>query len=183
MSVKERILEAGVEVLHEQGIANLTGPRVARAAGVSQSHLTYYFPTRDQLLMAIANRSIDTLFGLFEAANLGTVAEPFLQTSISPSLISQTRVMAGLLVAADADPELRGALNQLVMGFRERLALMLPKFGVTMTPENVLMVHAGLVGLAVMNFARQSPDSVNDFVKGMNSIIKLLQTENNTAEE
>ena len=58
MSVKERLLEAGVTLLREQGIAALTQPRIARQAGVSQSHLTYYFPTRNVLLLAIAEHSI-----------------------------------------------------------------------------------------------------------------------------
>ncbi|HET8707739.1 MAG TPA: TetR/AcrR family transcriptional regulator [Pseudomonadales bacterium] len=183
MSVKERILEAGVSILHEQGIAGITGPRVAREAGVSQSHLTYYFPTRDKLLMAIANRSVDTLIGLFEAADVGNLESPFQRTSLSPLLISQTRVMAGLLVAADTDPELRSALNELVMGFRVRLAKFLPRFGIEPTENNVLMMHANLVGLAVMNFARQTEDSIKDFMVGMQNVVTLLHKDSNATKE
>ena len=40
---KNRFFEV-VTLLHEQGLAALTQPRIAKAAGVSQSHLTYYFP-------------------------------------------------------------------------------------------------------------------------------------------
>ena len=56
MSVKESILEAGIALLESKGIAALTQPQVASAAGIKQSHLTYYFPTRTDLLTAIADR-------------------------------------------------------------------------------------------------------------------------------
>ena len=59
MNVKDAILDASVALLKDKGIAALTQPQVARAAGIKQSHLTYYFPTRAALLLAIAEHSID----------------------------------------------------------------------------------------------------------------------------
>ena len=40
VNVKEAILVAGQELLRESGVAALTQPKVARAAGIKQSHLT-----------------------------------------------------------------------------------------------------------------------------------------------
>ena len=72
MDVRARILDAALGLLARGGAAELTQPRVARAAGVRQSHLTYYFPTRDALLQAVADRSIDTLAAtLMQAAQGG----------------------------------------------------------------------------------------------------------------
>lgn len=51
--VRDRLLAAALALLREQGLTGLTQPRVAKAAGVSQSHLTYYFPTRADLLRAV----------------------------------------------------------------------------------------------------------------------------------
>src|SRR5204862_155958 len=63
MDVRSRILEAALGLLAESGAHELTQPRVARAAGVRQSHLTYYFPTRAALMQAVARHSIERLAG------------------------------------------------------------------------------------------------------------------------
>jgi AcrR family transcriptional regulator len=54
MDVRERLLEAALRLLAESGAHELTQPKVAKAAGVRQSHLTYYFPTRGELLQEVA---------------------------------------------------------------------------------------------------------------------------------
>ena len=63
MEVRERILEAALGLLSQSGAHELTQPRVAKAAGVRQSHLTYYFPTRADLLQEVARYSIGKLAG------------------------------------------------------------------------------------------------------------------------
>jgi len=50
---KRRILDAALAIFHEQGAKALTQPRTAAAAGVRQSHLTYYFPKKADLLAAV----------------------------------------------------------------------------------------------------------------------------------
>jgi len=179
MSVKERILEAGVATLLERGIASLTGPRVARAAGVSQSHLTYYFPTRNQLLLAVANRAMDLLFALFESIEEieGTIS--FQRLANSPDLLNQTRMITGLIVASDTDPELHDALSGMFAGVRTRIEKMLPQLGITPTRENALQFHAGMVGLVVMNFARRTPESLQDVVNGLQLIVQSLRNQSN----
>ncbi|MDH3319882.1 MAG: TetR/AcrR family transcriptional regulator [Betaproteobacteria bacterium] len=54
MHVRDRILEAALGLLAESGAHELTQPKVSKAAGVRQSRLTYYFPTRADLLQAVA---------------------------------------------------------------------------------------------------------------------------------
>lgn len=54
MGIKGDILTAGSMLLREKGVTALTQPQVAQAANIKQSHLTYYFPTRASLLLAIA---------------------------------------------------------------------------------------------------------------------------------
>ena len=63
MNIRSRILEAALGLLARSGAHELTQPRVARAAGVRQSHLTYYFPTRAELMQAVARHSIEKLVG------------------------------------------------------------------------------------------------------------------------
>src|SRR5688500_6001424 len=53
------ILAAAVKLLREEGGKALTTSRVAKAAGMPQGHLTYYFPRRADLLVAVARRSLE----------------------------------------------------------------------------------------------------------------------------
>ncbi len=51
---REALLEAAISVVREGGYPALTQTRVAAVAGMTQSHLTYYFPTRTDLVQAVA---------------------------------------------------------------------------------------------------------------------------------
>ncbi len=57
--VRDRILAAALALLRETGIQGLSQVQVARRARVRQSHLTYYFPRRHDLLAAVAVRFVD----------------------------------------------------------------------------------------------------------------------------
>ena len=56
---RQDIIEAGLATLREHGYAGFTQPRVAARAGLRQSHLTYYYPTRIDLLTAVGRAAID----------------------------------------------------------------------------------------------------------------------------
>jgi len=175
MSIRSRILEAGVELLQTQGIAMLTQPRIAKAAGVSQSHLTYYFPTRNQLLLAIAETAIERVVDGLLTATRGRGAED-LARQLGELLPRQApvRVLLGLIVAADSEPELRSALAGLIARVRERFGELLGARGLPVTPDRLLVLHAGLVGLAVMNLARQSDESLAEVRRGAAELLHLL---------
>lgn len=178
MSVKARILDAGVGLLHTQGIAALTQPRIAKAAGVSQSHLTYYFPTRNQLLIAIAESSIEGLLGQLRlpAGGAGDAAlAERLATLIRHQ--PQVRMLLGLIVAADEEPGLREALRGFVPRMRKRVAALLRHNGKATTPQQTLLFHAAVVGLAVMNLARQTDESAADIHAGLAELLRLLATD------
>jgi AcrR family transcriptional regulator len=172
MSVRDRILSAGVGLLKAEGIAALTQPRIARAAGVSQSHLTYYFPTRNRLLLAIAEQSIE---GVLESVHLP--AEATGSASLAERLgaligeLPQVRVVLGLIVAADREPELREALRAFVERMRARIATLLAREGAGPSAEHALVFHATVVGLAVMNLARQSEASRAEIGQGLAALL------------
>ncbi len=52
----DRILEAGFGLFAERGIGQVTLPEVAKAAGVGIATLFRYFPTKTELVVAIATR-------------------------------------------------------------------------------------------------------------------------------
>src|SRR5512142_1673792 len=98
MDVRDRILEAALRLLAGSGAHELTQPRVAKAAGVRQSHLTYYFPTRAALLQEVARYSIGKLAGLLEHAKPGALPQGIAAGAADKR---RARVMLGLVAAAD----------------------------------------------------------------------------------
>lgn len=168
-NVKQKILDAGVALLYEQGIASLTQPRIARLAGVRQSHLTYYFPTRNVMVLAIAEHSVERLLAEFNVpdatrSHADRMADQMLN---SPQL----RVMQGLLVAADVDPDLRASLSEFMARMRERIAMVLKIQGLPDTPDFALILHATLIGLGIMNMARQTAESEAELRNGLAALL------------
>lgn len=171
MSVKQRLLAAGVTLLHEQGLAALTQPRIAKAAGVSQSHLTYYFPTRNELLLAIAEQSVNDAL----ARQLGSPeADPAQALAAAMRFLPRVRMLLGLVAAADQEPSLREAVSRLVDHVRQSIAQLLSHLGYAPEAPQVLVFHAAIVGLAVMNLGRQSPQSEAELAVGLRQLLALL---------
>jgi AcrR family transcriptional regulator len=57
--IRERLLVTAITLAREQGLPKLTQSRVAKAAGVSWSHLTYYFPTRSDLVHTVLEQGAE----------------------------------------------------------------------------------------------------------------------------
>ena len=176
VNVKEAILVAGQGLLRENGIAALTQPKVARAAGIKQSHLTYYFPTRAKLLLGIAEYTANAamanvaerLAAKPERATLAGMVSEIMINGLPP------RVVIGLIVAADAEPGIRDSLRELIGNVRTRLRSLLAAAGLAASADAALLFHATVVGLAVMHQARMSPESAEEVDRGVASMLRLL---------
>lgn len=57
MSTKQKILNAAMQVLIDDGFSAMTQTLVAKNAGIGQGLLTYHFPTRNHLLTAVVDES------------------------------------------------------------------------------------------------------------------------------
>lgn len=186
MGVKESILEAGVALLESRGIAALTQPQVAAAAGVKQSHLTYYFPTRTDLLMAIADHWVTQAMVALSARvgekpAFATLAERLAETMIAGE---PARAIIGLIVAADAEPRIRDTLRHLDGVIRSHFKGILASAGLPASDEDALLLHATAVGLAVMHQSRLDADSSVEFRSGINALLRaLLSSPPNGAKE
>jgi AcrR family transcriptional regulator len=179
VDVRESILHAGVALLKKQGIAALTQPKVAKAAGIKQSHLTYYFPKRTDLLLGIAEHTIERVISDLETRmKAGRPRTAFAET-IATAMINGAppRVMVGLIVAADADPTLRPPLRKLIKHIRARIQSALDTTGATAGINAALLFHATIVGLAVMHDARRTPESAREVELGVAGILRLLGAE------
>jgi AcrR family transcriptional regulator len=54
---REHLLHVGVELLGRHGTADISIDEIAHAAGVSKGLLYHYFPTKDDFLLAVLDRS------------------------------------------------------------------------------------------------------------------------------
>jgi AcrR family transcriptional regulator len=154
--IRERLLMAAVTLVREQGLPKLTQPRVAKAAGVSQSHLTYYFPTRADLLHAVLKRAAERQRAGVEAAVAAAdkgVEALVRQLAKQLSRPENTRVLVSFVLAADTDPAARAMFGGLAGGMRATTAEMLEKVGIAPTPQAVALVHALGTGLAILELA------------------------------
>src|SRR5438309_1367831 len=55
---REEIVEAAVAVIAEQGLQNLSLSAIEKRAGMSRGQLTYYFPTKESILLAVFDRML-----------------------------------------------------------------------------------------------------------------------------
>src|SRR5438270_11535626 len=55
---REQIVEAAVSIIAEQGLQNLSLSEIEKKAGMSRGQLTYYFPAKEDILLAVFDRLI-----------------------------------------------------------------------------------------------------------------------------
>jgi AcrR family transcriptional regulator len=155
--IRRHLLDTAFGLLGEHGVAYLTQPRVSKAAGVRQSHLTYYFPTRADLLVAVARHGMEILAGpLLDQAQRGAVTPAQMPAILTAALTDRRRIRAvlGLIVAADEDPQVREALRELLKMVRARLTEVFGALGMPADAESVALIHTFVVGAAVLHHAR-----------------------------
>jgi AcrR family transcriptional regulator len=58
---REQIVEAAVAVVAEQGIQNLSLSEIEQKAGMSRGQLTYYFPAKEDILLAVFDRTLQRM--------------------------------------------------------------------------------------------------------------------------
>ena len=168
---------AAVALVREQGLPKLTQPRVAKAAGVSQSHLTYYFPTRADLVHAVLQRAAERqragVEATIAAADEGVEAlvRELAKTLKRPE---NTRVLVSFVLAADTDPAARALFGGLVVGMRATIAEMLEKVGIAPRRETVTMVHALGTGLAILELALGGSAAQPDTAATLTQLFQLI---------
>ena len=155
--VRTHLLQTALGLLAEHGVAWLTQTRVSRAAGVRQSHLTYYFPRRGDLLAGVAQHFLETVStGWLARAQGGALTARDLPATLAAALTDRRgiRAMLGLIAAADEDPQVRAALRAIVARVRARFAALFSALGLPDDPASVALAHTFVVGAAVLHHAR-----------------------------
>ncbi len=55
--LKQKILDIALDIVESEGVRQLTQPYIVKKAGLRQSHLTYYFPKKSDLFLALLDAS------------------------------------------------------------------------------------------------------------------------------
>jgi DNA-binding transcriptional regulator YbjK len=159
MNRREKIIQAGLTILRSHGFPGFTQPRVAAEAGIRQSHLTYYFPTRVDLLTAVARAAIDGQLAAIDSMLEGrSIQAASAVVAHAAGRRENTRVIIALAQAADQEPALRELFRELADGIIQRSGKLLDKLNIPSTNENRFLLHALSVGLAVIDLAVARPD-------------------------
>ncbi|MFO0666682.1 MAG: TetR/AcrR family transcriptional regulator [Polyangiaceae bacterium] len=134
-STRERILDAAVGVLESSGLKKFAQPHIAKAAGIAQGHLTYYFPKRNDLLGALIGRAWTLIqedlpqglkAGLHERAD-EVRAKALRMIGRVVKNRARMRMLLGLIVASEEDPSLRKQVGDNVLLLRTFLAKFMGK--------------------------------------------------------
>ena len=160
--VRQRILDAALGLMAEHGFMEVTQPKIARAAGVRQSHLTYYFPTRGELLKALAMHSIETLLGSVAAGASAGKLTPELFAQFAGEALAdkrRARVMLGLIVSSEEDREIKQFLRDFVVRVRATMTDVARLLGRDPDQVNIVALHMLFVGATVLNVARDDATS------------------------
>jgi len=156
LDIRSDILHAAHQVLREHGVQSLTQQRVAAIAGVRQSHLTYYFPTRNELLRAVVQDAMVALLELVlpEPADR-RVSLARLRKLMMDRFVDRagSRLMLALAVASEEDAEIKPWLTKFDADFRGRIHRVFQNVGVNPAPDDLLLFHASLVGAATLDLS------------------------------
>jgi AcrR family transcriptional regulator len=174
---RQTIIEAGITILREHGFAGFTQPRVAREAAVRQSHLTYYYPTRADLLKAVARAAVDRQLSASKSM-LGATSPNAAATFLANVIVRRenTRVLMALAQAADQEPALRELFVELAEGIIQRNGKLLGQLDVRPSDENCFILHAVSVGMAVISLATGRGDSERRSTRALERLFRVLKS-------
>jgi AcrR family transcriptional regulator len=152
---RKKILDAGLTILREQGLAGLTQPRVAAKTGLRQSHLTYYYPTRADLLTAVTRAAIEAQLAGARSLTIGigSAEQAAAKMATVATRRENTRVLAALNQAADQEPAVRALFNELLDAFVGELSALLEKLKLSPTQARIDLLHGLFVGLSIIDLA------------------------------
>lgn len=166
---QERLLEAGLETLLEEGYAGLTYAKVADRAGENKSLISYYYGSKQGLVRAVAEVvgqqiTVDVLEEIqgresVEAIAGGLVAGLWKVMDEDPRL---TRLYFDLSAVSVVDDEIRMALRGMKAAWREVVGGYVAEAGVPEEQVEVVAQYllAGVEGLAIERLGTDDPELI-----------------------
>ncbi|KSV83413.1 TetR/AcrR family transcriptional regulator [Sinorhizobium sp. Sb3] len=109
---RQLILDTALDIIEAEGIRALTQPKIAKISGLRQSHLTYYFPRKADLYIALLDASHE------RAERKGSGRNVPLEEMLAALFFEQERMrfFLSILLELGDDPELRSVLSTHAIG-------------------------------------------------------------------
>jgi AcrR family transcriptional regulator len=173
---RQDIIDASLVVLRKIGYSGFTQPRVAALVGLRQSHLTYYFPTRVDLLAAVARVAIDrqlaAIDGVAQASSVRGAAKAIANVVARHE---NTRVIMALVQAADQESLLRELFRELADGIILRAGKLLRNLDIEPTDEHCYQLHSISVGMAVISLATARKDGERRAARTVEAALRSMK--------
>ena len=173
---RTRILEAALGLLAKGGAQELTQPRIAKAAGVRQSHLTYYFPTVHNLLEEVAKYTLEAMTA--EIARHAPAERPttLLDAAIATSADKRRmRMVLGLVTTVDRESKMKPHMREFLKEIRQGITRMAKAGGLEGTPDQVAFLHSVVVGQGILQLARDNEDAREEARRVLRMAIEFLR--------
>ena len=177
-----RLLDATEEIMLQEGYAAVTSRKVAARVGINAPLLHYYFPTIDDLFVAVVKRRADQYVDRMAAAL--SSPEPLRAWW---ELVSDPRgagFFVEAIVAANHRPALRAEVGQVARDLRQmqlqRLTSLLDEYGVDPEDFPPALIAAAIQGLAFGLVADQTAGYETAHVQasaGMARLVARLERE------
>lgn len=147
---RNNVLDATEELILKEGYAAVSSRHVAAAAGINPPLLHYYFPTLDDLFVAVLQRRAEP--NVARMAEALASPRPLLAWWRLASDPRGTALFVELLAAANHRPALRAEVGRVARQIRrmqtDELTSLLPEYGIDADDLPPALVAAALQGLA-----------------------------------
>ena len=145
---RERVLEAALVVLRDVGYGQFSVQKVAREAGVYQGNITYYWPRRRDLVLALAERIVDDYRQAFVASfhaidvSVDGWAESVVRAIVDDAISEdRVRLLPELWSMANSDPEIADTVRR---GYEDVPVALLDALGISQKHPRRETVRAAL---------------------------------------
>ncbi|MCP2339628.1 TetR/AcrR family transcriptional regulator [Actinomadura rupiterrae] len=179
---RDRMLQATLDLIAEQGVGAVTNRAVAKAAGVSLGSLTYHFPSQSDLLREALAAFVDD-----EIARITAHVEGLRDAGVDPAHAADEVEKATVGFANDRhqianlelhlhaarDPEVRITSARSVEAYDRLAAAILTALGIPDAERHAPAVVALFYGLAVRRLATGdhsaagTADAFNSMLRGL----------------
>ena len=165
LKTKDKIILCALELLEKSGIQAVTQPAVAKLASITQGQLTYHFPKRTDLILALSEVALTQVadFIFNQKIDNSQKKEEKIRSLIWSIIIDHARVRAllGLVTEADSNEEVRQKLFDQEEKVRTVIGFAM---GVEPSDPLVTTTHATLLGFSMISFLKRDANLYKDFV-------------------
>lgn len=176
MDTRTKILEAALGLLAKGGAQELTQPRIARAAGVRQSHLTYYFPTVTELLQEVAKYTLDVMTAELARHDPAERSASLLEALVATSADKRRmRMVLGLVTTTDREAKLKPRMRQFIKEIRQGITRMLKAGELEGTPDQAALLHSVVVGQGMLQLIRDNEDAREEARRILKMAVEFLR--------